>query len=294
MRGRTLYLAIGIGDTVLAGPAPRTQVVNPNPSSPIYSSVLAIHFSAHAERITSGFSLDADAHAALANGQTVRLSNGAGDSISIELVTNFPDYELNPPPNPTSMVRVASNPFDLALIGDHIYVTDGGRNIVWSVDVPSGTASMLTEFPTVPNPVFPTIGGPVVEAVPTGISTHAGQLLVTLFRGFPFPAGTSSVEQTDPETGNATTFIGGLKAAIDVLAVRSETVPSSPDYLVLQHASSPVLFTAPGTLTLIEGSSGDTTVLAGCLNRPTSMARDARTGAVYITELLTGRVVVVP
>ena len=293
MRGRTLYVAIGSGDSVLAGPLPRTQVVNPNPSSPIFSSVLAIHFSAHTGRITSGFPLTAGDQAALAAGETVRLSNGGGDTIAIELVTNFPDYVLNPPPNPTSTVRVASNPFDLVAIADRLYVTDGGRNSVWQVDVPSGASSTLVEFPTVPNPAFPAIGGPVVEAVPTGISTHAGQLLVTLFRGFPFPAGSSNVEQIDPATGSRTVFIGGLKTAIDILAVRSETVEASHDYLVLQHASSPVLFATPGTLTRIDRGTGAATVVAGCLNRPTSMARDARTGAVYITELLTGRLVVV-
>ena len=293
MRGRTLYVAIGIGDNVLAGPVPRTQVVNPSPSSPIFSSILAIHFSVHTERITSGFAMAMDDQAALAAGEAVRLSNGGGDTIAIELVTNLPDYVLNPEPNPLSTVRVASNPFDLVAIGDRLYVTDGGRNAVWQVDIPSGASSTLAEFPTVANPAFPTIGGPVVEAVPTGISTHAGQLLVTLFRGFPFPAGTSSVEQIDPATGTRTPFIGGLKAAIDVLTVRSETTPALHDYFVLQHASSPILFATPGTLTRIDGGTGAATVLADCLNRPTSMARDAGSGAVYVTELLTGRLVVV-
>ena len=290
IRGRTVYVAIGIGDNVLAGPVPRTQVVNPNPSSPLFSSVLAIHFSVHTERITAGFTLTTADQAALAGGETVRVSNGGGDTIAIELITNFPDYVLNPEPNPSATVRVASNPFDLVAIADRLYVTDGGRNQVWQVDVASGASSALVEFPTVPNPVFPTIGGPVVEAVPTGISTHGGQLLVTLFRGFPFPAGTSSIEQIDPATGNRTPFISGLKAAIDVLAVHSGP---AHDYLVLQHASSPVLFTAPGTLARIDGATSTAAVLADCLNRPTSMARDARTGAVYITELLTGRLVVV-
>jgi hypothetical protein len=99
--------------------------------------------------------------------------------------------------------------------------------------------------------------------------------------------------QIDPATGNHTPFIGGLKTAIDVLEVRSETTAVSHDYLVLQHASSAVLFATPGTLTRIDGGTGGGAVLADCLNRPTSMARDARTGAVYITELLTGRLVVV-
>jgi hypothetical protein len=32
-------------------------------------------------------------------------------------------------------------------------------------------------------------------------------------------------------------------------------------------------------------------VLADCLGRPTAMLRDAKTGTLYITELLTGRIV---
>ena len=54
MQGRTLYVAIGLGDAVLSGPLPNSFVANPNPSSPIFSSVLAIHFSAATETNTSG------------------------------------------------------------------------------------------------------------------------------------------------------------------------------------------------------------------------------------------------
>ena len=161
------------------------------------------------------------------------------------------------------------------------------------MDVPNGASSTLAEFPTVANPVFPTIGGPVVEAVPTGITTHAGQLLVTLFRGFPFPAGTSSVEQIDPVTGSRTAFIDGLKTAIDILAVRSvdwwmPRMTTSCSNMRQARSCSP----RPGPAAWIDGT-GAAALIAGCLNRPTSMARDARTGAVYITELLTGRLVVV-
>ncbi len=49
LRGRTLYVAIGIGDSVLPGLVP-----NPKVSSPIFSSVLAIHFSANVEKTTGG------------------------------------------------------------------------------------------------------------------------------------------------------------------------------------------------------------------------------------------------
>lgn len=40
---------------------------------------------------------------------------------------------------------------------------------------------------------------------------------MTLFRGFPFAASTSTVEQVDLQTGSHTLFISGLKTAIDIL-----------------------------------------------------------------------------
>src|SRR5215813_4213883 len=50
MRGRTLYVVIGVGDVGRPGPLPGTTIPNPNPvSSPLFSSVLAIQFSAHTE-----------------------------------------------------------------------------------------------------------------------------------------------------------------------------------------------------------------------------------------------------
>jgi hypothetical protein len=55
------------------------------------------------------------------------------------------------------------------------------RNLIWQVNLLTGASSPLVEFPTVQNPAFPTIGGPVVEAVPTGIRKHAGQLRVAPF-----------------------------------------------------------------------------------------------------------------
>src|ERR1700694_4287564 len=85
----TLYVAIGIGDTIKAGPLPGTSVPNPNPpSSPIFSSVLAIHFSSYVERNTTGFTLTSANHQALANGEIVTLSNGGADRITVKLIAN--------------------------------------------------------------------------------------------------------------------------------------------------------------------------------------------------------------
>src|SRR6476469_4515868 len=83
MRGRTLYVAIGVGDAVILGPLPNSFIPNPSPSSQLFSSVLAVQLSAAAEQNTTGFSLSQAALALLKNNETDDLSNGAGDELSI-------------------------------------------------------------------------------------------------------------------------------------------------------------------------------------------------------------------
>ena len=260
---------------------------NLNPASPLFSSVLAIHFSAHVERVTSGFVLSPDDQQTLADGGRVRLGTG-DDKVTIEMVVDLPDFTPNPTPAFPANVR-GGNPFDVAAIGDQLYVTDGGQNALYAIDVPSHSFSVLATFAPIANPLFGTLGGPTVEAVPTGIRESNGQLLVTLFRGFPFPAGTSVVEQVDPSTGSHAPLIAGLKTAIDVLPVSDDG--DSSDYLVLQHALGPVVSGA-GSLTRFP-AAGPPVVLTSCLNRPSSFVRDDKTGAIYVTEAFIGRLVVV-
>lgn len=288
IRGRTLYVLMSIGDSVLPSPVPTRNLPNPDVSSPIFSSVLTIHFSAQVEKTTAGFTLSTADQQTLAAGQSVHLSNGGGDAIDIELAANFPDYVSDPVPGFPAIVR-GSNPFGLVVVGNQLYVTDGGRNLVWQVDVPTGSFSPLATFPTIPNPLFPAVGGPVVEAVPTGIEYANGELLVTLFRGVPFAPGTSAVVQIDPSTGAQSPFLSGLKTAIGVLAIKDGKEES---YLVLQNSSGPApFFAGPGLLLQFDSPGSTPTVLADCLARPTAMLRDSKTGTLYIAELLSGRIV---
>ena len=282
MRGRTLYVAIGIGNTFLASGLP-----NLNPASPIFSSVLAIHFSASIEKNTlQGFTLPLSAQQTLASGQKVTLSNVEGDKITVDLIANFPDFTIDPT-TPTGFRGV--NPFDLIVVGDQLYVTDGGQNLLRQVDIATGTFSTLATFPNVGNPL--PIGARTVEAVPTGIAYSDGHLLVTLFRGFPFPAGTSVVEQVDPQTGAHAPFISGLRTAIDVVPIGEG---SQTHYLVLQHSSAggaPLPpFANPGLVLRFDTPAGPPTVVTNCLMRPTSMALDEKTGLLYVTEF-GGRIV---
>ena len=308
-------MAIGIGDAVRLGPIAGTLVPNTNgASSPIFSSVLAIQYNDDfVERTTKGFTLTLADQQSLAMGQRVKLSNGGRDKITIEMVVNFPDFVANPLASLLTNVR-GSNPFGLVLDGDRqrhdgdddkdrrqgdfLYVTDGGRNLVWKVDVESGAFSILADFPLVPNPLAPGVGGPFSEAVPTGIAYSGGTLLVTLFRGVPFAPGTSVVVPVDPRTGSYIDpltgghipFITGLKTAIGVLPIRQQ---GDTDYLVLQHASAGPFFGSPGLLLRFEATGEPPTVIADCLTRPTSMTLDEDTGTLYVTELA-GRIVAIP
>ena len=289
LRGRTLYVVIGVGDVARPGLIPGTIVPNPaGSSSALFSSVLKIHFSAKTEETTEGFTLSVADQQALADGETVNLSDAEGNSISLDLVANFPNFVPLVPPT----IR-HSNPFQLVAIEDDLYVTDGGRNLLWHVDLTTGSFSELVTFPAIPNPLFGIVpaGGPFLDAVPTGIAANGDQLLVTLFRGVPFPPNTSTVQQIDPFSANNTAFITGLKTAIDILPV---TEGEDTDYLVLQHSSGlGPFFGGPGVVLHFESVAGPPTVIASCLVRPTTMTFDRKAATLYVSEI-GGRVVAIP
>lgn len=289
MRGRTIYVAIGTGDVGRAGPCPGSDIPNPaGPSSPIFSSILGIQVSAKVEKTTTGFTLTSADEQALANGQTVTLSSNGGQ-ITIRMVANFPDYIPFPLPCFPDNIQL-SNPFGLVAVEDTLYVTDGGRNRVWQVDLLTGAFSTLVTFPDIPNPLFPSLGGPFLQAVPTGIASFEDQLFVTLFRGFPFPTGVSTVEQVDPLTGSDTPLITGRTTAIDILPIKEH---GGTSYLVLQHATAGPFFQGPGLVLRFDSPAGPPTVVASCLTSPSSMTLNEKTGTLYVSEL-GGRIVAIP
>lgn len=134
----------------------------------------------------------------------------------------------------------------------------------------------------------------MIEAVPTGIVYANGKLLVTLFRGFPFPAGLSVVEAIDPVTGSHSPLIHGLRTAIGVLPVRAHGDDDSdaPSYLTLEHFSQDMLG-GPGILSRFQTPAGPPVVLANCFFKPTAMTLDARTGTLYLAQVI-GNILSVP
>jgi hypothetical protein len=283
LHGRTLYVLMGEGNATLPGPVPGTEVPNPNPNSPILSSILAVHLSAAAEKNTTGFTLTLADHQALKDGETLRLSNGAGDKITVELVADFPDYVPSPLPFFAANVR-HSNPFGITGIGDKLYVADGGRNLVFEVEIATGAFSVLATFAPIPNPL--PFGPPVIEAVPAGITAYNGQLLVALFRGFPFVPGSSDIVSVDPLTGTVTPFIDGLTSAIDVEPVKKKGETS---FLTLELSVN-FLAGVPGRLQQFATPAGPGVVISNCLISPSDMVRDEKSGTLYIVSIFTGQI----
>jgi hypothetical protein len=288
VHGETLYVTIGLGDAIVSGPAPNTQVANPNPSSPIFSSVLAMRLDRPYRNLDGGFSLTLADQFALKSGSHVRLRNAHGATLSVRLVADIPDYVPEPVPGVPTNVR-QSNPFGIAVAKDHLYIPDASSNSLRVVNLHSGALSTITNFAPLPNTRG--FGPPVVEAVPNSVRRIGDQLLVTVLSGFPFPIGAAQVRLVDPKTGKDSPFIAGLNAAIDVLPINESRHESS--FLTLEFSMDLLGLPQPppGRLSLFASRTAAPSVLADCLITPTSMTRDKRTGDIYVTEIFTGRVV---
>jgi hypothetical protein len=213
MRGRTLYVTIGGGDSTLPGAALNTRVPNPNPSSPIFSSVLAVDLTQHVERDTAGFTLTYAHHLALQSGSELSLDHGGGDKIKLGLVADFPDYALEPRPDEPNNVR-PSDPFGLVIAANQLYIVDSDSNAVRIVEMQTGETTTLTNFAPVSS------GRSEAEAIPASIRFFGDQLLVTFLTGYPFPTGAAQVRIVDPATGSDSPFITSLTTAMDVLPIR--------------------------------------------------------------------------
>lgn len=307
VQGRTVYVAIGAGDGVLAGPAPGSERANPNPSSPLLCSLLAVRVPANVEETAACFAITPADHAARKGGARLTLSNGAGDRLTVELVADFPDYTAAARPDFAENVR-ASNPFGVAVNGNLIYVVDASQNVVRVVGADSGAWTTLTTFAPYTNPL--PFGPPKIDAVPDSVRLFGDRLLVTTLTGFPFPAGVAQVRQVDLVTGEQSALINGLTTAMDVLPVRvppagdqgpplaakkhagdEQSVPSVEQaHFFVVSISDNLSQGAPGRLLFYDSATAAPVTLAAPLVGPTSVARDPKSGDLFITSIFTGLV----
>lgn len=281
VRGRTLFVVIGEGDALVFGSAPGTFRPNPNgPSSPLLSSVLAIDFNTEIDRSAGGFALTAVDHATIKNSASFTLRNAQNEAAAIRLLVDFPDFA----PDPRIGSRQA-NPYALALDGNQLYVPDAGSNILRRVNIETGAAEVFAEFAPLPNPL-PT-GPRMSEAVPVGVHIFGGNVLVTLLTGAPYAPGRAEVRCITLATGEQTTLIGGLTTAIDVLPVKTR---QGADQFFVLELSSNLGQGAPGRLLCFDSPSAAPLVVAQGLMGTVGLARDPRSGDLFISENFTGRI----
>src|SRR5207248_3884013 len=182
----------------------------------------------------SGFTLTEADQFALKSGAELVLDNGKGGRLTIKLLADFPNVVPAPRPDLPDNT-VSSNPFGVAVKGNLLYVVDASFNLIWSVELNTGATAVLTRFASLPNPLFP-FGPPALDPVPDSIHPFAGQFLVTLLSGFPFPPGVAQVRTVDPHTGANNTFIAGLSSAIDVLPVKARR--GGDEFLTLEFSTN--------------------------------------------------------
>ena len=277
--GNTLYILIAEGDGVLGGPVAGTQMANPNPASPLLSSLIAVTLGSSIDDITGDLALTPADHATLKSGQPLVFRSGP-DRFTFKLIADFDNYTIEPRGDFPANVR-HSDPYGLAILGGFAYVADAGQNSIRKVNLTTGEISTLIGFVSVPNTTG--VGGPFIEAVPDSIRLDGNRLLVTLLSGFPFAPNLSKVLSIDPATGVPTSLIEGLTTAIDVSPVATAT---TTQYVIAEHSTN-LLASAPGRILLSSGS--DKTTLA-TLDAPASIAVDPRTREIFVAQIFPGTI----
>jgi hypothetical protein len=281
-RGNTLYLEIGAWDAVLPGPIPGTEIPNPNPSSPILSSVLVLELPAEPDALESGFKMESADQDALARHEEVTLTNEQGQQATVRMLADFPNYTAEPMPNLPEGVR-GSNPFGMVEADGTLYLVDAAQNTVLQVDADTGETKLILKLPEMTNPSgMP----PTMDAVPDSIRFHEGRLLVPLLSGFPFPDGAAEVRSIGLDGSNEP-FIGGLNSAIDVLPVNmgdDRQVFFVLEYSLDQNAN------APGRLLRFDTPTSAPVTAAENLISPTNLEYDEQDGTLYINEIFVGNI----
>ena len=280
LKGRTLYISIGEGDG-LADVLRNGVVPVPRPSSPILSAVLSVRLAPGYEDLDEGFVLQRLDHDILAHGSDVVLRNGQGAEARVSLVTDIPNFIIDP-----ERGILGANPFGIAHDGERLYVVDPGLNRVWTVDPSIGSVPTFAELAPVVNPpgIFPHF----VNPVPTNIHKYGTSFLVSLFADYPFAMGGTEVRKLDLRGGTETSFIAGLSTAVDALAVA--IAGGHTQFFVLEYSTN-MKAGAPGRLLVYVSRKAAPQVLVDGLDGPMSVAVNAATGDVFVVNNRTGDII---
>ena len=290
LQGNKLWMTIGVGDSVLPGGGPGLETPNPNPSSPIFNSVLELTLPGGFADLGSPYVLTSVQHAALDTGATVTLVNAEGVPLSIRLVADLPDWRPAPTTAFPNNVK-ASHLYGIETWQKSLFVVDAGHNDIKEVSRKDGSWSVFVTFPPIPNPT--PVGGPFIEAVPSNIRRFGNQMLVPLLTGFPFVPGLAEVRRVSLKDASDEQFIGGLTSAMDILKAGDDDEKLAPgdgsSFYTLEFSTN-MLMGAPGRLRYYATPDATPVNLLSNLITPTSMTRDEETGNIYITNIGPGMV----
>jgi len=176
---------------------------------------------------------------------------------------------------------IDTNPYAvLAETGGRIIV-DAGGNALLRVAA-NGAIETLAVFPAQANPLFPTLGPPTVESVPTTVARGPdGALYVGELTGFPFPRGLARIFRV--AAGQSPVAVcTGFKTIIDIAFAPDGSL------LVVENATNafppaPPFASYTGRLSRLNLNDCSRTTVIDGLDRPTSVAVGPD-GAIYVTN----------
>lgn len=178
-----------------------------------------------------------------------------------------------------------SHPYNLMKGPDgDLYIADAGANAIIHRKS-AGNYSILAEIPAIANPLFPAMGGPMVQAVPTSIIYDGSDFLVTTLTGFPFPAGQAIIYKVS-KLGNVSIYQKGFTMLVD------QAEGNYANRLMVQHAASfvPPGGFAPNTGSLVWANGTTMKPVAEGLNMPVAI-KQVNAHTWYVTLLGDGSVI---
>ena len=178
-----------------------------------------------------------------------------------------------------------SHPYNLTKgPGGDLYITDAGANAILHRNG-ANDYSVLAEIPDLPNPLFPGLGGPTVQAVPTSIVFTGKDFLVTTLTGFPFASGLAVIYKVS-RSGNVSVYQNGFTMLVD------QAPGNVSNRLFVQHAASfnPASGFQPNSGSLVWANGNTMSSVAEGLNMPVGI-KQANDYTWYITLLGDGSVI---
>ena len=198
--------------------------------------------------------------------------------------------------NPDGVVPPDSNPYGVAAVGDgSILVADAAANDLLQV-ASDGTIHTVAVFPTAPNPLFPGIGGPTVQAVPTSIAIGPdGAWYVGELRGFPFVV-PSHIWRIEPGSRDVHCVIGATSGpcidwASGLRHVVSIAFGPDDDLYVSQFGPGPGPpflpgWATPGSIVRVDAQTKAISTVYSPLTAPGGIAVNGD-GTIFVTNFST-------